>query len=479
MSSDASSALNAAGERRRSLRGRWLQALARAVGLPEPPSLRRSSAPYKAQPLAGERVLIGATAAGCLSTLVPALHRSGAQLLVPASQPLLAQLKPLAAAVGAALKTEPNPEDRAALPTALVFDASAIDSVAGLNALYEFFQPRVGRLSRNGRVVVIGRSADARPEAAAVIAALPGFIRSLAKEVGRNGSTANLLLSPDPTSANLEGPLAYLLSPRAAFVSGQTLVVEGHGAAAAAGSALAGRRALVTGAARGIGAAIAQALAREGVQVLGVDHPSQADALAATLAPLGGKPLAVDLASADAPALVAEAALAFGGLDIVVHNAGITRDKLLRNMKPAHWSSVLDVNLGAPLKLDAALLAQQALHEGARIVCVSSIGGIAGNAGQTNYAASKAGLIGYVAAQAPVLQAIGVAINAVAPGFIETQMTRAMPLLPREIGRRFSALAQGGVPEDIAEAVCFLASPHAAGVTGRTLRVCGQNFVGA
>ncbi len=163
---------------------------------------------------------------------------------------------------------------------------------------------------------------------------------------------------------------------------------------------------------------------------------------------------------------------------MVVHNAGVTRDKMLRNMSPQFWDMVLNINLGAILRINEGLLAE-GLNEGARIVCISSIGGIGGNAGQTNYASTKAGVIGYVDAMAPTLSDRGGAINAVAPGFIETQMTAAMPLAPREVGRRINSLSQGGMPQDIAEAVAFLASPAAGGVNGRTLRVCGQNWFGA
>jgi 3-oxoacyl-[acyl-carrier protein] reductase len=168
----------------------------------------------------------------------------------------------------------------------------------------------------------------------------------------------------------------------------------------------------------------------------------------------------------------------FSGLDIVVHNAGVTRDKMLRNMPPHFWDMVLDINLGAILRINEGLL-RQGLNAGARMVCISSIGGIAGNAGQTNYGSTKAGVIGYADAMAGTLARLGGAINAVAPGFIETQMTAQMPMGPREVGRRLNSLSQGGLPQDIAEAVAFLASPAASGINGATLRVCGQNFVGA
>ena len=151
---------------------------------------------------------------------------------------------------------------------------------------------------------------------------------------------------------------------------------------------------------------------------------------------------------------------------------------MLRNMTPEQWDMVLNINLGAIFSITDRLM-QSGLNRGARLVCISSIGGISGNAGQTNYATTKASIIGFCEAMAPEMARLGGSINAVAPGFIETQMTAAMPSVPREVGRRLSSLAQGGLPIDIAEAVTFLASPLAAGVNGRTLRVCGQNFMGA
>ena len=242
---------------------------------------------------------------------------------------------------------------------------------------------------------------------------------------------------------------------------------------------LAGKVAVVTGAARGIGAAIAEVLAREGATVVGMDRPAEEGALGASMAAINGVGLALDVTAPDAgERLASELKARFGGADIVVHNAGVTRDKMLRNMSPQLWDMVLDINLAAILNINERLL-QSGLKPGARFVCISSIGGIGGNAGQTNYAATKAGVIGYAESLAPLLAKKGMAINAVAPGFIETQMTAAMPTVNREVGRRVNSLSQGGVPQDIAEAVTFFASPLANGINGRTLRVCGQNWLGA
>jgi len=161
----------------------------------------------------------------------------------------------------------------------------------------------------------------------------------------------------------------------------------------------------------------------------------------------------------------------------VVHNAGITRDKTLGNMSADQWDMVLAVNLIALIRTNEALI--EHVRDGGRIIAMSSVGGIAGNAGQTNYGCTKAGVIGYVQGLAPRAAQRGITVNAVAPGFIETQMTAAMPMVTREVARRLCSLSQGGLPEDIAEAIVFLASPDAAGLTGEVLRVCGGNFVGA
>jgi 3-oxoacyl-[acyl-carrier protein] reductase len=234
----------------------------------------------------------------------------------------------------------------------------------------------------------------------------------------------------------------------------------------------------VTGAARGIGAAIANVLAAQGAHVIGIDIPSATDALDATLRQLGGTALALDIAAPETPAQIA-AALDELGVDVFVHNAGITKDKTIAKMTEAAWRSVIDINLSAQERIDDALLEAGTLRDGGRIVCVSSISGIAGNMGQTNYAASKAGVIGRVQGMAPYLAARRITINAVAPGFIETQMTAKMPLALREAGRRMNSMSQGGQPADVAQTIAWLAHPGSAGVTGQVVRVCGQSLIGA
>jgi 3-oxoacyl-[acyl-carrier protein] reductase len=245
-------------------------------------------------------------------------------------------------------------------------------------------------------------------------------------------------------------------------------------------SPLAGKVALVTGASRGIGRAIAQTLARDGAHVVGLDITPQAEDLSLVAAETGGSTLAVDITAAEAPGEIADRLhKENGGVDIVVHNAGVTRDKTLGRMTEDQWDMVLEVNLGAEQRIDHELLERGVIHENGRIICVSSISAIAGNAGQTNYATSKAGVIGMVEAYAPVLSKSGQTINAVAPGFIETQMTAAMPIGLREAGRRMNSMSQGGLPVDVAETIAWFASPGSAGVNGNVVRVCGQSLLGA
>ncbi|TNF28698.1 MAG: SDR family oxidoreductase, partial [Deltaproteobacteria bacterium] len=229
---------------------------------------------------------------------------------------------------------------------------------------------------------------------------------------------------------------------------------------------------------RGIGADTARALARERAHVIVLDRPADEERARAVAAEVGGSVVLADVTDESVVAVVrAHLEGLRRRLDVLVHNAGVTRDKTLGRMDAAQWDLTLAINLGAIVRMTEGLDA--ALDDGGRIVLMSSIGGIAGNVGQTNYAASKSGVIGVARHLAPTLAARGVTVNAVAPGFIDTQMTAAMPAVTREVARRLSALSQGGLPIDIAEAVTFLASPGAQGLTGQVLRVCGGNFVGA
>lgn len=369
----------------------------------------------------------------------------------------------------------------------LVFDATGITEPAGLKGLYEFFTPLLRNIGPSGRIVVVGTTPEeaGSPHEQIAQRALEGFTRSLAKEMRRGATVSLVYLSPDakPAATGLESTLRFLLSGKSAYVDGQVFRV---GAADAAPPAdwdkpLDGKVAVVTGAARGIGATIAEVFARDGAKVICVDMEGANEPLGITATKVGGTALTLDVTAADAVDRIAEHVREHydGRLNILVNNAGITRDKLMANMDESRWDSVVAVNLLAPLQLTEGLADNGTLAQDGRVIGLSSMAGIAGNRGQTNYAATKAGMIGLTDALAPKLGEKGITINAVAPGFIETKMTEAIPLATREVGRRLNSLYQGGKPVDVAEAIAYFASPASNAVTGNTIRVCGQAWLGA
>ncbi len=387
----------------------------------------------------------------------------------------------LAAPVGATLKSigldvsGGTPDQRYG---ALMFDATGIDRVEGLRGLYDFFHPVIRSLGPCGRVVVLGTPPAS---AASRIAqrALEGFTRSVGKELKRGG-TAQLVYVAEGAEGNVESTLRFLLSGRSAYVSGQVVRVGAGPVEVPEDWArpLAGKVALVTGASRGIGAAIAEVLARDGAHVVCLDVPAQGDELAAVANRVNGSTIQLDITLPDAPGRIVEQLnQRHGGVDVVVHNAGIIRDRTLGRMDEGRWDAVIAVNLASPERVNEALFAADALRPNGRIVGVSSIAGISGNVGQTNYATTKAGVIGMVDALSS--ERSGCTVNAVAPGFIETGMTAAVPLFIREAGRRMNSLSQGGLPVDVAETVAWFAHPASSGVNGNVVRVCGQSLLGA
>ena len=379
---------------------------------------------------------------------------------------------------------------------AVVVDVSAARAVEELESLRAVLAPSLRRLGACARVVLVGAPPESLkdPAAAATQRALEGVVRSVAKEL-RDGATANLIYAAEGSGsagegsvAALESPLRFLLSARSAYVDGQVVRVNPADVAAPTDWSLPfeGQVAVVTGAARGIGASIAEVFARDGAHVICVDLPAAGDALARVANRIGGTALQLDITAADAgQRIAAHLAQRHGGrLDVLVHNAGITRDKLLANTDADRWGSVLAVNLVAQLRINEVLLdtaSEGGLRDGGRIVSVSSTSGIAGNRGQANYAASKAGVIGMVQALAlsPQVADRGITVNAVAPGFIETEMTARIPLATREVGRRINSLSQGGQPVDVGETIAWLAQRASAGVSGQVIRVCGQSLLGA
>jgi 3-oxoacyl-[acyl-carrier protein] reductase len=426
--------------------------VASTVGLPRPAVLRR----YKAgDPIVAGPVLLGSTSGRVTAALPKIVKKSGAEVQTEAAE--------------------------GTRWGALILDARGLAAPSDLGGLRAFLAPQLRSLLPSSRVLVLGRAADgADITVDATRQALDGIVRSLAKELQR-GSTANLLWVED--EASLESAIRFFLSGKSAYVDGQPLRLDAGEAPAPKDweHPLAGKTALVTGAARGIGAAIAGVLARDGAHVIAADLPQAGEALAKVANRIGGSSLHLDISAADAPdKLLTYLAAQTGGLDILIHNAGITRDKLLANMKPEQWDSVIAVNLESQLRVNAALLGSDQLNQQARVVSLSSTTGFAGNRGQTNYGATKAGVIGLVRSSSAAFAKHGDStINAIAPGFIDTEMTAKMPLATREVARRLSSLQQAGLPIDVAEAVAWLSSPGAGGINGQVLRVCGQNLVGA
>lgn len=430
----------------------------KGLGLPQPAAIERHE---PGKPVVDGPVLLGAADGGRLEEALLEVLRS----------------------IGAHVVSEDAPEGEGPRYAGLIFDATGIGASAKLRALYDFFHPVIRSVAPSGRVLVLTTPPDQAEgfREATAQRAIEGFVRSLGKEVGR-GATANLIEVERGAEGALESTIRFFLSARSAYVSGQGVRVQPAEPPTPEDweKPHAGRVAVVTGAARGIGAAIAEVLARDGAEVIAADIPGAGEALTEVANEIGGEALQLDITAADAPErLAAHLRSRHGGVDLLVHNAGITKDKTLGRMDESQWDAVLDVNLVAQERINDRLIDGEMLRAGGSIVSVSSVSGIAGNRGQSNYATSKAGIIGMVRSLAPELRERGATINAVAPGFIETAMTAAMPFGTREAGRRMNSLAQGGQPVDVAETIAWLGAPASSGVNGNVVRVCGQSLLGA
>jgi 3-oxoacyl-[acyl-carrier protein] reductase len=462
---------------------KFIESLGLPIALPE--QLKRARGAWVERPLEGAKVVVYSAGRGELLPLIArTVIPAGADVLVADGENGLSAFRAPAEAYArkaqAVAVAEPIQGVRV---RALIVDGSGFASPDALRGLYDLLHPWARSLEKSGRVVVLGRAGEEKDSVrAATRAALEGFVRAVGKELGRRGVTANLITVERGAEERAGGVLRFILAPESAYVTGQPLRVTNAvrpNRSPGFTQSLRGKVALVTGAARGIGEATARRLAAEGAHVICADHPSQDGPLSQVARSLGGSVLLVDVAADSAVDAVAGAAREHGGIDVIVHNAGVTRDKTIGKMSTEYWDLAIGVNLAAPVRITRGLLERKLLKDEGRVICLSSVSGIAGNAGQTNYSASKAGLVGFVRALAPEVAARGITVNAIAPGFIETQMTAAMPAAIREVARRLSALGQGGLPIDVAEAITFLAMPWADGLSGNTLRVCGGAFIGA
>lgn len=372
---------------------------------------------------------------------------------------------------------------------ALVIDLRGRESFDALDAAFAFLHARVMALKKSGRVVFVTQPATQADSAemAGAREAIDGFVRALARELGVSGTTVNRVeVDPD---ASASGAVAFLVSKHAAYVDGQVFRVRASEVqdAAKPGERLAGKVAVVTGATRGIGRAAAVELAREGAAVVWVDLPADnrhglpgtEKALESLVREHGGRAVCVDVADPEAAAMIAASVEELGGVDIVVNNAGVVADAMFFTMTPDAWRRVMQVNLHAPTRLVDHLDSHGLLRDGGALVFVASVAGLAGNPGQVNYSASKAGVIGVAKHFAQKLAHRGIRSNAVAAGTTETVLLQTAPEWIRAIGVRLNALSQVGQPSDTGNLIAFLCGDASAGISGECIRCCGAALQGA
>ncbi len=362
---------------------------------------------------------------------------------------------------------------------ALVVDGRNVSNAPALKAVFNELQAGVKNIKANGKVLIYSVQPELLEDVhhSTYQRALEGISRSLAKELGGRGTTVNLVkLPPNVELKNYATVQEFFTSGRSAFITGQAVAAN---EASKSGRELSEKICVVTGGAGGIGSATVKRLASEGATVIIADMP-QMEERAKSLLNEKVTFLGADLTDESARKNLLETIKEkHGRIDVLVNNAGITRDKTLKNMPEHYWDQLIAINLTAVINLTEDALEMGLIPQGGRIISTSSISGIAGNFGQTNYTATKAALIGYSASKSKELKAKGITINAIAPGYIETEMVKTMPLMTRIFAERLTSLVQAGKPEDIAEAMAFLAHPGAESINGQVLRVCGGSFLGA
>ena len=362
---------------------------------------------------------------------------------------------------------------------ALIVDGRHVSNAAALKGVFSELQAGVKNINANGKVLIYSVEPSLLEDVhhSTYQRALEGIGRSLAKELGGRGTTVNLLkLPPNADLKNYATIREFFTSGRSAFITGQAISAN---ESTRSGRELSEKICVVTGGAGGIGSATVKRLSAEGATVIIADIP-QMEERAGKLLNEKVSFLGADLTDEAArKKLLQTIQEKHGRIDVLVNNAGITRDKTLKNMPDHYWDQLIAINLTAVINLTEDALNMGLIPEGGRIISTSSISGIAGNFGQTNYTATKAALIGYAASKSKELKPKGITINAIAPGYIETDMVKTMPLMTRIFAERLTSLAQAGKPEDIAEAMAFLAHPGAESINGQVLRVCGGSFLGA
>lgn len=359
-----------------------------------------------------------------------------------------------------------------------ILDCRQVKDSSSLKQIAFQLKTELQSLGTNEAIILVGSLPQEGDPASKRIHqhALTGMMKSVAKEIGHKGQRINLLRLPADVDLNTQSvPFRFFGSGRSSFITGQTLDITNE---TSSGSP-AGKVCLVTGGSRGIGAACVSRLLKEECKVIIVDMPSSKNT-ASDLIEAGAEFYGCDVTDLSSMSSTLASILGIHGkVDMLVNNAGITRDKTLKRMPEEYWDQLIAVNLQAVLNITDHLLAVQGMEDNGRIINMSSISGIGGNFGQTNYTAAKAAVIEMAASYADHVSEKSITINAIAPGFILTDMVKSMPMMTKIAAERLTCLAQAGTPEDIAEAVTFLAHPGAQGINGQVLRVCGGSFLGA